>query len=108
MQHHLTPADWDRLADDPDFRALAAAKRRFIVPATVFSLLYFFALPLLLGVAPALMRRAVIGPLTFAYAFAFSEFILAWILLALYLLRARHFDEIADRIVAKTHETLST
>ncbi|MHB8145884.1 MAG: DUF485 domain-containing protein [Vulcanimicrobiaceae bacterium] len=107
QHHHLTPADWERLADDPDFRALVASKRRFVVPATIFFLLYFFALPVLLGVAPALMRRAVIGPLTLAYVFAFSEFIMAWILLALYLLRARHFDVIADRIVANARETFS-
>ncbi len=105
--HHLTSSEWDRLAGDPDFRALVAAKRRFILPATLFFLLYFFALPVLLGIAPALMRRPVAGALTLAFAFALSEFVMAWILLALYLLRARRFDEMAEALVTRTRERLS-
>jgi len=105
--HHLTPPEWDRLAGDTDFRALVAAKRRFIIPATIFFLLYFFALPVLLGIAPALMRRTVAGPLTFAFAFALSEFVMAWILLAVYLLRARKFDEMAEALVTRERERLS-
>ena len=106
--HHLSAQEWDRLADDPDFRALVAAKRRFVVPATLFFLIYFFALPVLLGVAPTLMRRAAIGPLTVAYTFAFSEFLMAWILLALYLLRAKRFDAMAAQIVERTKERLAS
>jgi len=29
--------DWDSVANDPDFKKLMAAKRRFIIPATIFS-----------------------------------------------------------------------
>ncbi len=105
--HQLTPPEWDRLADDPAFRTLVAAKRRFVIPATVFFLLYFFALPVLLGLAPALMRRPVAGPLTFAFAFALSEFAMAWVLLVLYLLRARKFDEMAEALVTRARERIS-
>jgi uncharacterized membrane protein (DUF485 family) len=44
------------------------------------------------------MSRAVLGPLTLAYCFALSQFVMAWILLALYLWRARRFDLSAARI----------
>ncbi|NOT61472.1 MAG: DUF485 domain-containing protein [Acidobacteria bacterium] len=38
-----------------EFKELVAAKRKFIIPATVFFIVYYFALPLLVGYAPALM-----------------------------------------------------
>ena len=47
--------DWERVAATEDFKALLAAKRSFIVPATVFFVVYYFALPLLVGYAPSVM-----------------------------------------------------
>jgi uncharacterized membrane protein (DUF485 family) len=44
------------------------------------------------------MSRPVVGPLTIAYCFALSQFLMAWVLLALYLYRARRFDLEAARI----------
>ena len=46
----------DQVAAMDDFRALVAAKRRFIVPATIFFIVYYFALPILVGYAPDLMK----------------------------------------------------
>jgi uncharacterized membrane protein (DUF485 family) len=98
QHHHITPEQWDALAGEPEFRALVAARRRFIVPATLFFIVYFFALPVSVGFAPAVMSRPVWGPLTAAYCLALSEFAMAWILLALYLWQARSFDLKAAQI----------
>lgn len=99
MQHRpITPEQWDALAAAPEFRALVAARRRFVIPATIFFLVYYFALPVSVGFAPQVMSRAVLGPLTLAYCFALSQFAMAWILLALYLRQARSFDLQAARI----------
>ena len=57
-----TPDQWDIAAAHPEFKALMRAKRRFIVPAFVFFVVYYFALPVLVGYAPALMATPVIGP----------------------------------------------
>ena len=54
-------ADWDRVAATEAFRDLLAAKVRFIAPATLFFLVYYFALPLLVGYAPAFMKTEVFG-----------------------------------------------
>ena len=99
QQHrHITQEEWDALAEEPEFRALQNARRRFVIPATLFFLVYYFALPVSVGFAPAFMSRPVWGPLTLAYCFAFSQFIMAWVLLAVYLFRARSFDLAAARI----------
>jgi uncharacterized membrane protein (DUF485 family) len=97
--HHLTPSDWDAVAKDPQFQGLIASKRRFIVPATIFFLIYYLALPVLTGFYPDYMSRPVVGPLTLAFAFALSQFVMAWLLLALYLWRARSFDRAERQIV---------
>ncbi len=99
QQHRrISAQEWHALAAEPEFRALLASRRRFVVPATIFFVVYYFALPVLAGFAPQFMSRPVAGPLTLAYAFAISQFAMAWILLALYLWQARSFDLQAARI----------
>lgn len=104
VQHHrITPEQWEALAAEPEFRALLAARRRFIVPATVFFIAYYLALPISVGLAPQLMSRALLGPLTIAYCFALSQFVVAFIVVGLFLWRSRRFDLAAARI--RRHES---
>src|SRR4051812_4692208 len=72
-------ADWDRVASMEEFKILLASKRKFIIPATIFFVVYYFALPVLVGYAPGLMDRKVFGPVNLAYLFALSQFFMAWI-----------------------------
>ncbi len=80
----LKPNDWDVVAANPEFRALLQAKKRFIVPATIAFIAYYFALPILVGYAPAFMATPVIGPVNIAYLFALSQFFVAWLIAFLY------------------------
>jgi uncharacterized membrane protein (DUF485 family) len=96
--HHDRPRRWEALAAEPGFRALVRSRRRFVIPATIFFVAYYLALPISVGFAPQAMSRPVLGPLTLAYCFALSQFAVAWILLALYLRAARSFDLAAARI----------
>ena len=98
QHHHITPAEWDALAEKPEFKGLVHARRRFVVPATIFFIAYYLALPISIGLWPAAMSRPVWGPLTLAYVFALSQFAVAWLLLAAYMWRARAFDLEAARI----------
>ncbi len=105
MNHQSDPARWEALAAQPEFRALLRSRRRFVIPATIFFITYYLALPVSAGFWPAVMARPVLGPLTLAYCFALSQFAMAWILLALYLRRARRFDLQAARVRwRETHE----
>jgi len=94
-------ADWDRVIAMPEFQQLIAAKARFIVPATVFFLVYYLLLPLLVGYAKDFMDTKVIGQINIAYLFALSQFFMAWILAWLYLRQAGVFDTMAKNILAK-------
>ncbi len=95
------PTEWERIEADPQFRELVAAKRSFIVPATIFFIVYYFALPVLVGYFPGLMDRRVIGQINIAYLFALSQFFMAWIIAALYIRRAGAFDKMAAAIISK-------
>ena len=95
----IRPADWERVAATDEFKSLIAAKRRFIAPAVIFFIVYYFALPALVGYAPGLMSRRVLGVINLAYLFALSQFFMAWIVAALYMRAAGRFDEMARKII---------
>lgn len=96
----LDDADWKRVAQTAEFKSLLTAKRRFIIPATIFFLVYYFALPVLVGYAPQLMEKKVLGPVNLAYLFALSQFFMAWAIAAFYVRAAGRFDRMVVRIIS--------
>jgi uncharacterized membrane protein (DUF485 family) len=102
-QHSLSM--WDRIAASKEFQDLMAAKRVFIVPAFVFFVLYYFALPVLVGYAPDLMSRKVMGEVNLAYLFALSQFFVAWLIAWLYMKAANSFDRLSRDIVEKAENS---
>ena len=92
-------ADWERVAALAEFKALLAAKARFIVPATVFFVAYYFALPLAVGYAPQWAAKKVIGVVNVAYLFALSQFFMAWLVAVLYVRAAARFDAMAHGVI---------
>jgi len=93
--------DWDRIASSKEFKDLMATKKIFVVPAFIFFVVYYFALPILVGYAPKLMSTRV-GFVNLAYLFALSQFFVAWIIAWLYVRAATDFDELAKDIVTKS------
>lgn len=112
--HELTaaedsnPVDWSRVTQMPEFRAMVRAKLRFIIPAVIFFVVYYFALPVLVGYAPGLMSRRVIGVVNIAYLFALSQFFMAWIIAALYLRAAARFDKLEHKVIEKADDALAS
>jgi len=92
---------WDEIAESQQFKDLMATKKTFIVPAFVFFVVYYFALPALVGYAPQLMSTKVIGVVNLAYLFALSQFFVAWFIAGLYVRAAGAFDRLAKDIVEK-------
>ncbi len=92
-------ADWAGIAGSLKFKELLRAKRRFIIPATVFFLVYYFALPYLVGYHPELMERKVWQEVNWAYLFALSQFFMAWGLAAIYVVVAAGWDRKAREII---------
>lgn len=93
--------NWEALAASARFKALLRAKRRFVVPAMLSFIAYYFALPALVGYARPLMEKRVLGPVNLAYLFALSQFFMAWIIAALYVRAANGFDRQAKDVLEK-------
>ena len=91
---------WDSIADSQGFKDLMATKKIFIVPAFVFFVVYYFALPVLVGYAPQFMAMKV-GYVNLAYLFALSQFFVAWLIAWLYVKAASNFDRLAKDILEK-------
>jgi uncharacterized membrane protein (DUF485 family) len=93
--------DWEKIAASNGFKELIKAKRRFIIPATIFFVVYYFALPYLVGYHPELMQRRLWGEMNLAYAFALSQFFMAWALAAFYVAAAAGWDRKAREILER-------
>lgn len=93
--------DWSEINATPEFQALLKAKRRFIIPATLFFVVYYFALPYLVGYHTELMKRKVWGEMNWAYLFALSQFFMAWILAAIYVVVAAGWDRKAKALLER-------
>ncbi len=100
-QEDRDSTDWAAIAETAEFKDLVRAKLRFIIPATVFFLVYYFILPVSVGYFPEVMKTEVIGAINLAYLFALSQFFMAWILAAMYVRVARGWDIRAAAIVSR-------
>jgi uncharacterized membrane protein (DUF485 family) len=96
-----TKSEWDRIAVSQPFKDLMATKKIFIIPAFVFFVVYYFALPVLVGYAPHFMSTRVMGVVNIAYLFALSQFFVAWIIAGLYVKAANNFDRLSKDIIEK-------
>ncbi len=93
------PVNWEQLEAKPEFRALLARKSRFIITSTIFFVTYYFALPVLVGYFPQLMKQEALGRLNWAYLFALSQFFMAWALAFIYTRKAAEWDKQAAAII---------
>jgi|SRR5271165_84534 len=100
-QYQASKSTWDQIAESRPFQDLMATKKIFIVPAFIFFVVYYFALPVLVGYAPAFMSIKVMGEVNLAYLFALSQFFVAWIIAGLYVKAAGDFDRLAKDILDK-------
>lgn len=93
------PDIWDRVAAMDEFKLLLIAKAEFVIPAVIAFIVYYFILPISVGYFPQFMDKRVLGPVNIAYLFALSQFFVAWLIAALYVRRAKIFDDFGSRIM---------
>jgi uncharacterized membrane protein (DUF485 family) len=92
--------DWEAIERSPEFRELLAARRRFVLPATIFFLSWYIGFILLAGYAPDFMAGSVYQGLTVGYCLALTQFVMVGVLGLMYLRRAeRVYDPLAEKVV---------
>ena len=101
--------DWAAIEQSPEFRELIAARRRFVLPATIFFLAWYLGFILLAGYAPDFMAKSVYEGLTVGYCLALTQFVVVAALGIMYLRRAeRVYDPLAAKVTqrarSRSHE----
>ncbi len=92
--------DWKAVEQSPEFKELIAARRRFVLPATIFYLAWYIGFILLAGYAPDFMAESVYEGLTVGYCLALTQFVMVFTLGYLYLRRADTvYDPLAKKVV---------
>jgi uncharacterized membrane protein (DUF485 family) len=102
---HHPEIDWIAAERSPEFRELIARKRRFVLPATIFFLVWYFGFIILAGYAEDFMGESIYEGFTVGYLLALTQFVMVWGLSWLYLKKAdRQFDPLARRAAERAVE----
>jgi uncharacterized membrane protein (DUF485 family) len=91
--------DWKAIVADPRFQALHRKKTAFLWGLMVFSVAYYFLLPVGAAYFQDLFKVKVYGPVNVGILFALSEFIVAWAIAFYYARKANaEFDTAAAEL----------
>lgn len=90
--------DYTAIVQSAEFQQLLEAKRKFIVPMSIFFFTFFISLPLLTSYTTVLNNRAF-GDVTWAWVFAFAQFVMTWALCMIYSKKAESFDRLSEKIL---------
>ena len=95
-----TSIQWSGIVADPRFQALHRKKQSFLSGLMIFSVAYYFLLPIGAAYFPTLFNVKVWGPINIGLLFALSEFVVAWGIAFYYSKRANsEFDAMARELV---------
>ena len=99
--------DWKAIDNDPRFQELHRRKTGFLWGLMVFSLVYYFLLPIGAAYFQDWYKIKVWGPINVGLLFALSEFVIAWAIAFFYAHRANAvFDPMAAEIVRDAEKKL--
>lgn len=91
-------SDYSKIVQSSSFQTLLSEKKKFIIPITIFFFCFYFALPILTSYT-TILNHKFIGSISWAWVFAFLQFIMTWGLCMIYSKKAAKFDELANKVV---------
>jgi uncharacterized membrane protein (DUF485 family) len=93
--------DWDAVTRDPRFQTLHRKKQAFLWGLMIFSVVYYFLLPVGAAYYQDLFKVKVWGVINVGLLFALSEFVVAWGIAIYYSYRSNNeFDRIARELAS--------
>ena len=97
--------DWQAIEASPEFQELVRRRRSFVLPATIFFLVWYMGFILLAAYSPDLMSKRVYQGLTVGYCLALTQFVMVLVLGLMYLSRSNKvYDPLADKAIERwTH-----
>jgi uncharacterized membrane protein (DUF485 family) len=96
----MTSLEWGAIVADPRFQVLHKKKQAFLAGLMLFSVFFYFLLPIGAAYFPSLYSIKVWGPINVGLLFALSQFVVAWGIAFYYSWRANNeFDAMARELV---------
>jgi uncharacterized membrane protein (DUF485 family) len=96
---------FEKLVQTEEFMGLLQRKKTFIIPTTIFFLIFYFTMPLLAAYTKVL-HSEVIGPITGAWVYAGLQFLLVWICGFIYIKKSEKLDNSSKEILNKFRKEL--
>jgi len=96
--------NWVAIDNDPRFQRLHSKKVGFLTGLMVFSIIYYFLLPIGAAYFTDLFATKVFGVVNFGILFALSEFVVAWGIAGYYTVKAKEFDAMAQELINDAHK----
>jgi uncharacterized membrane protein (DUF485 family) len=93
------PLNWAAIDHDSRFQRLHSKKVTFLTSLMVFSLAFYFLLPIGAAYFTDLFKVKVFGVVNFGILFALLQFIVAWGIAFFYTVKAKEFDAMAAELV---------
>jgi uncharacterized membrane protein (DUF485 family) len=95
-----TSVQWSEIVADPRFQVLHKKKQAFLTGLMVFSVFFYFLLPIGAAYFPSLYNIKVWGPVNVGILFALLQFVVAWGIAFYYSWRANNeFDAMARELI---------
>jgi uncharacterized membrane protein (DUF485 family) len=92
--------NWAGIEANPKFQTLYRKKTVFLWSLMIFSIIYYFMLPIGAAYYQDLFKTKVWGVINIGILFALSEFIVAWVLAFVYSKKANtQFDKMTQEII---------
>jgi len=92
---------WDKVIADPRFQVLHRKKQGFLAGLMIFSVIFYFMLPIGAAYFQDLFKVKVWGVVNIGLLFALAQFVVAWLVAFYYSRRAgSEFDRLAREIAA--------
>ncbi|MBB6443603.1 DUF485 domain-containing protein [Bacillus benzoevorans] len=96
---------FEELVQTEEFKGLLKRKKTFIIPTTIFFLVFYFTMPLLAAYTNVL-HSEVIGPISGAWVYAGLQFLLVWICGFIYVKKSEKLDNLSKEILNKFRKEL--
>ena len=93
--------DWEAIERSTEFQELVRARKSFVLPGTIFFLVWYMTFILLCAYAEGFMSDRVYEGLTVGYCLALTQFLMVLVLGLMYLKRA---ENVYDPLAAKAIE----
>lgn len=98
MATNKQSVDYEKIAHQESFKALAKKKNVFLWSLTVFFLAAYIVLPILTSYTDVLHQKAF-GDITWVWIYAAALFIMTWGLAHFYVAKANTFDKDAKAVI---------